>query len=50
MAERNKSTKYCLFAQWYDVIPVAIQTLRAYGSEASAFVDTLGTRIIQATG
>ena len=29
---------------------VAIQTLGAYGSEVGAFVDTLGTRITQATG
>ena len=49
VAGRHKATKYAVFAQRYDVIPVAIATLR-YGSDASAFIDTLGTRITQATG
>ena len=30
VAERHKATKYSVFAQRYDVIPVATETLGAY--------------------
>ena len=50
VAERNKVTKYTPLALQYEVIPVAVETLGAYGPSAWAFIGTLGARLVRATG
>jgi len=49
-AERNKSAKYAPLAPLYELVPVAIETLGAYGTSAWEFVGLLGARVARATG
>jgi len=50
VAEGAKMHKYSTFSPSYNIIPVAIQTLGAYGSSALSFVGDLGSRITRCTG
>jgi hypothetical protein len=50
VAESNKRAKYSNFIADYEFVPVAIETLGAWGSGALELVRDLGTRIAQTTG
>ena len=49
-AERNKIVKYAPLTPQYEVVPIAVETLGAYGPSAWAFVGLLGSRLVRATG
>ena len=49
-AEQLKTSKYADFAPAYEVVPVAIETLGAWGPSAWEFVADLGRRLAQVTG
>ena len=42
--------KYMSLSSQYVMVPIAIETLGAYGGEAWNFVDVLGDRVARATG
>jgi hypothetical protein len=48
-AEARKTSKYSALAANYTFTPIAIETLEALGSEASAFFSELGRRLQYAT-
>ena len=49
-AEERKASKYAHLDQAYRFVPVAIETLGAFGPKTLAFVRELGRRIRQETG
>ena len=49
-AERNKGLKYAPLTPQYELVPIAIETMGAYGTSAWAFVSLLGARVTRATG
>jgi len=49
-AELAKLHKYTSFSPSYKIVPVAIETLGAYGSSARSLVGDLGSRITRCTG
>ena len=49
-AEQYNATKYAAFSPSYEVVPVAIETLGAWGPSAWEFVCSLGRRLVAATG
>jgi len=48
--ETNKRAKYASFAEQYEVIPVAVETMGLWGEQAFQFVQALGVRIAITTG
>jgi len=50
VAERNKRVKYTPLTPHYIMVPIAIETLGAYGAEAWDFIGSLGARLARVTG
>ena len=49
-AEKDKKTKYQTLEPQFIVIPVAVETLGAWGPEGKNFVEEIGSRITSVTG
>ena len=49
-SEELKYRKYSSFSPSYKIIPIAIETLGAYGASARSFISDLGSRITWTTG
>lgn len=49
-AEGAKAHKYSSFSPSYKIIPIAVETLGAYGTSARSLVGDLGARITRSTG
>ena len=50
VAEERKLEKYSCLAPSHTIVPVAIETLGAFGPQSLAFLKDLGKRIQQRTG
>ena len=48
-AEKKKLSKYVELTEEYHMIPIAIETLGAFGSEGSRFIKNVGQKIQQKT-
>ena len=48
--EHKKTSKYAHLGQAYYFVPVAIETMDAYGQKTAGFIRELGKRIAQETG
>jgi len=49
-SEELKFRKYASFSPSYKIIPIAMETLGAYGASAQTFITDLGSRITRTTG
>ena len=49
-SESKKKVKYACLTSTFHFVPIAIETLGAFGQEAQAFMRELGRRITTATG